>query len=148
MRTFVHLILLLCGIAIGAGAFLPVLEGTKPTNVRLEDLRDGFPAGWVLEQLGDQSVTFYRSMAILVLAAGVLIVIAALFGSRLLSWLGVIVGLVALGAFYYRVDQAFGDYVREHYSTVLTNQLGFALIAGGLLVALLASLVPREKTAV
>nr|WP_312638550.1 hypothetical protein [Rhodococcus qingshengii] len=93
MRTLVHLVLLICGIAVAVGSFTYVLAGVKPDNVRLEDLRDGFPAGWAIEQLGDQSVTFYRSMAILLLAAAVLILIAALFGSRIAAWIGIIVGL-------------------------------------------------------
>ncbi len=94
MRTLVHLVLLICGIAVAVGSFMYVLAGgVKPDNVRLEDLRDGFPAGWAIEQLGDQSVTFYRSMAILLLAAAVLILIAALFGSRIAAWIGIIVGL-------------------------------------------------------
>lgn len=146
MRTFVHLILLLCGIAIGVGAFLPVLEGTTPTDIRLEDLRDGFPAGAIVTQLGEQSVTFYKSMAAVILAAGLLVVVAAIFGSRLLAGLGVIAALGTVGVFGYRVHESFGDHVREHYSEILTNQSGFLLITGGALVALLAALVPRERS--
>ncbi len=93
-----------------------VLAGVKPDNVHLEDLRDGFPAGWAIEQLGDQSVTFYRSMAILLLAAAVLILIAALFGSRIAAWIGIIVGLGTLGTFYYRVNDQFDNVIRENYS--------------------------------
>jgi hypothetical protein len=146
MRTLVHLVLLICGIAVAVGSFTYVLAGVKPNNVRLEDLRDGFPAGWATEQLGDQSVTFYRSMAILLLASAVLILIAALFGSRIAAWIGIIVGLGTLGTFYYRVNDQFDNVIRENYSTILTNQTGFILTAGGLILALLACLVPREKT--
>ncbi|OYD68197.1 hypothetical protein [Rhodococcus sp. OK302] len=145
MRTFVHVVLLICGIAIAVGSFMSILAGVKPINVRLEDLRDGFPVGWVIEQIGEQSVTFYRSMMILLLAAAVLILIAALFGSRIAAWLGIVVGLGTLGTFYYRVNDQFGNVIRENYSTVLTNQTGFILTAGGLILALLACLVPREK---
>ncbi|WP_424805368.1 hypothetical protein [Rhodococcus sp. 27YEA15] len=145
MRTFVHLVLLVCGVAVAVGSFMSVLSGVRPGNVRLEELRDGFGDVGSLAQLGDQSVTFYRSMAVVLLGAAVLILVAALFGSRIAAWLGIIVGLGALGTFYYRVNDEFDNLVRESYSTVLTNQTGFILVAGGLVLALLACLVPRDK---
>lgn len=145
MRTFVHLVRLICGIAVAVGTFMSVLAGVKPADVRLEDLRDGFPAGWAVEQIADQAVTFYRSMAILLLAAAVLILIAALFGSRISAWIGILVGLATLGTFYYRINDQFDNVIRENYSTILTNQTGFILTAGGLVLALLSCLVPRDK---
>ncbi|MFD4182396.1 hypothetical protein [Rhodococcus sp. NPDC058514] len=148
MRTWVHFVLLLCGIAIGIGAFLPIMRGTEPTNVEIDDLRNGFPAGWALEQLGDQSVTFYKSMALLLLIAAALILLSALTGSRILGWLGILAGAITLGAFFFRVDERFGDQFRDQASNLLSNQTGLNLVAGGLVVALLACLVPREKSAV
>lgn len=147
MRTWVHFVLLLCGIAVGVGAFLPIMRGTKPGNVEIDDLRNGFPTGWGLEQLGDQSVTFYKSMALLLVIAAALILLGALIGSRILGWLGIIVGAVTLGAFFFRVDERFGDQLRDNASHLLSNQMGLNLVVGGLVVALLACLVPREKTA-
>jgi predicted phage tail protein len=147
MRTWVHFVLLLCGIAVGIGAFLPIMQGTNPTNVAIDDLRNGFPAGWALEQIGDQSVTFYKSMAMLLVIAAVLILLSALVGSRILGWLGVIVGAITLGASFFRVDERFGDQFRDQASNLLSNQMGLNLLVGGLVVALLACLVPREKTA-
>lgn len=145
MRTFVHVVLLICGIAVAVGSFMSILAGVKPGDVRLEDLRDGFPAGWVIEQIADQSVPFYRSMMILLLGSAVAILIAAVFGSRLAAWAGVIVGLATLGTFYYRVNDQFDNIIRENYSTILTNQTGFILTVGGLTLALLMCLVPREN---
>jgi hypothetical protein len=145
MRTFVHVVLLICGIAVAVGSFMSILAGVKPGDVRLEDLRDGFPAGWVIEQIADQSVPFYRSMMILLLGSAVAILIAAVFGSRLAAWAGVIVGLATLGTFYYRVNDQFDNIIRENYSTILTNQTGFILTVGGLALALLMCLVPREN---
>ncbi len=55
-------------------------------------------------------------------------------------------GIGTLGTFYYRVNDQFDNVIRENYSTILTNQTGFILTAGGLILALLACLVPREKT--
>ncbi|TSD45646.1 hypothetical protein FFI94_005310 [Rhodococcus sp. KBS0724] len=145
MRTFVHVVLLICGIAVAVGSFMSILAGVKPGDVRLEDLRDGFPAGWVIEQIADQSVPFYRSMMILLLGSAVAILIAAVFGSRLAAWAGVIVGLATLGTFYYRANDQFDNIIRENYSTILTNQTGFILTVGGLALALLMCLVPREN---
>lgn len=145
MRTFVHVVLLICGIAVAVGTFMPILAEVKAADVRLEDLRDGFPPGWVIEQLSDQSVPFYRSMMVLLLGAAVLILVAALFGLRLSAWLGIVVGLGTLATFYYRVNNQFDSVIRENYSTVVTNQAGFILTAGGLVLALVACIVPREK---
>ena len=44
------------------------------------------------------------------------------------------------------MNDQFDNVIRENYSTILTNQTGFILTAGGLILALLACLVPREKT--
>ncbi|WP_027503376.1 hypothetical protein [Rhodococcus sp. UNC363MFTsu5.1] len=145
MRTWVHFVLLLCGIAIGIGAFLPIMQEVTPTEVEIRDLINGFPSGWALEQLGDQSVTFYKSMAMLLVASAVLLLLSALVGSRALGWAGVIVGVITLAAFFFRVNERFGDAFRDHASNLLSNQMGLNLVAGGLVVALLACLVPREK---
>jgi hypothetical protein len=145
MRTWVHFVLLLCGIAVGIGAFLPIMQAVTPTDVEIDDLRNGFPAGWALEQLGDQSVTFYKSMALLLVIAATLILLSALVGSRTLGWIGVVVGVITMATFFFRVNERFGDEFRDQASNLLSNQMGLNLVAGGLVVALLACLVPREK---
>ncbi|MBP1160571.1 hypothetical protein [Rhodococcus sp. PvR099] len=145
MRTWVHFVLLLCGIAVGIGAFLPIMQDVTPTDVGIDDLRNGFPAGWALEQLGDQSVAFYKSMAMLLVISAALILLSALVGSRALGWVGIIVGVITLAAFFFRVNERFGDEFRDHASNLLSNQMGLNLVAGGLVVALFACLVPREK---
>jgi hypothetical protein len=145
MRTFVHLVLFACAIAVAIGAFLPVLGDIAPGDVAAIDLRDGFPTGITVEQIENQAVTFYTSMMALLLGAAVLLLIAALVGSRAAGWLGVIVGIGTLAVFGWRLNERVGDYLRDNYDTVLTDRWGLYLAGGGLIIALLALLVPRER---
>lgn len=145
MRTLVHLILFVCSIVIAVGSFLPLMKGVDPPDVALTDLRSGFPAGWVITQIGEGSVTFYKSLAIVLLAAAVLILLGGLFGSRAAGWLGVLVGLAGVGTFFFRINERFADMLHSEWSTLVTNQIGFQLVAGGLLVAILSLLVPRAR---
>ena len=47
-----------------------------------------------------------------------------------------------------RVQQSFGEYIRDNHSTVLTNQNGFVLLLSGTVVALLCGLLSvRRPTA-
>lgn len=148
MRTFVHLVLFVCAIAVAVGAFLPLVGGIEPSDVALVDLRDGFPPGFTFEQVENQAVVFYRSMTALLLGAAVLLLIAALVGSRVAGWLGVIVGIGAAAVFGWRLDDRVGDVVRDNYDTLLTGRWGLYLAGGGLILALLALLVPKERTTV
>ncbi|WP_232334219.1 hypothetical protein [Rhodococcus sp. WB1] len=90
MRTFVHLVLFGCALAVAVGAFLPVLGDVQPSDVALADLRDGFPAGFTVEQLENQAAAFYRSMTALLLLAAFLLLVAAPVGSHAAGWLGVL----------------------------------------------------------
>ncbi|MGV9866117.1 hypothetical protein [Rhodococcus koreensis] len=145
MRTFVHLVLFACAIAVAIGALLPVAWGIVPGDVALIDLRDGFPTGITVEQIENQAVTFYTSMTALLLAAAVLLLVAALVGSHAAGWLGVIVGIGTLAVFFWRLNERVGDYLRVNYDTVLTDRWGLYLAGGGLIIALLALLVPKER---
>ncbi|TQC41306.1 hypothetical protein EEB14_55685 [Rhodococcus sp. WS4] len=145
MRTFVHLLLFACAIAVAIGAFLPVVGGIAPGDVAVIDLRDGFPAGVTVEQIESQAVTFYTSMAALLLGAAVLLLVAALVGSRAAGWLGVIVGIGTIAVFGWRLNDRVGDYLRDNYDTVFTDRWGLYLAGGGLIIALLALLVPKER---
>ena len=145
MRTFVHLVLFACAIAVAIGAFLPVAWGIVPGDVAVIDLRDGFPTGITVEQIENQAVTFYKSMMILLLGAAVLLLVAALVGSRAAGWLGVIVGIGTLAVFFWRLNERVGDYLRDNYDIVLTDRWGLYLAGGGLIIALLVLLVPRER---
>jgi len=145
MRTFVHLVLFACAIAVAIGAFLPVVGGIAPGDVAVIDLRDGFPVGVTVEQIESQAVTFYTSMTALLLGAAVLLLVAALVGSRAAGWLGVIVGIGTIAVFGWRLNDRVGDYLRDNYDTVLTDRWGLYLAGGGLIIALLALLVPKER---
>lgn len=147
MRTFVHLVLFVCAIAVAVGAFLPVAGEIQPSNVALVDLRDGFSAGFTVERVEDQAVDFYRSMTVLLLVAAALLLVAAVVGSHAAGWLGVLVGVGTIAVFGWRLYDRFGDLVRDNYDTLLGGRWGLYLAGGGLIVALFALLVPKERPA-
>jgi len=145
MRTFVHLVLFACAIAVAVGAFFPVVGEIQPRDVALIDLRDGFPTGFTFEQVENQSVVFYKSATALLLLAAILLLVAALVGSRAAGWLGVIVGVGTTAVFLWRLEDRVGDFVRDNYDNVLSGRWGLYLVGGGLAIALLALLVPKER---
>ncbi|MCZ4590064.1 hypothetical protein O4328_41655 [Rhodococcus opacus] len=101
-----------CAIAVAIGAFRPVAWGIAPGDVAVIDLRDGFPTAVTVEQIENQAVTFYKSMMALLLRAAVLLLVAALVGSRAAGWLGVIVGIGTLVVFFWRLNDLVGEYLR------------------------------------
>ncbi|WP_213571377.1 hypothetical protein [Rhodococcus sp. USK13] len=145
MRAFVHLVLFACAIAVAVGAFLPILGETQPSDVALVDLRDGFPTGITFEQVENQAVVLHKSMTALLLLAAVLLLAAALVGSRAAGWLGVIVGIGTTAVFLWRLDDRVGDVVRDNYDDLISDRWGLYLAGGGLIVALLVLLVPKER---
>ncbi|MBC2644173.1 MULTISPECIES: hypothetical protein [unclassified Rhodococcus (in: high G+C Gram-positive bacteria)] len=145
MRSFIHLVLFACAIAVAIGAFLPVVGGIAPSDVAVIDLRDGFPTGITVEQIENQAVTFYQSMTALLLGAAALLLVAALVGSRAAEWLAVSVGIGTIAVFGWRLNDSVGDYLRDNYDTMLTDRWGLYLAGGGLIVALLALLVPTGR---
>ncbi|MEU0507465.1 hypothetical protein [Nocardia sp. NPDC005998] len=145
MRTFVHLLLLVCAVAVAFGAFGPLIGTIGARDVRLEDLRAGFGSGRSMDQIGAQSVPFQTSLAVVVVGVAVAVLLAALFGSRLIGWLGVVVGLAALGVLAWRLDEQFDQQLRSDYRDLLTGSWGLYLVGGGLVIALLSLLVPRER---
>lgn len=145
MRTVVHLVLFACAVAVAIGALFPVAGGIVPGDVALIDLRDGFPTGSTIEQIENQAVAFYTSMMVVLLGAAVLLLVAALVGSRAAGWLGVIVGTGTIAVFFWRLHDRVGDFLRDNYDTVLVDRWGLYLVVGGLIIALVALLVPRER---
>ncbi|WP_067562657.1 hypothetical protein [Nocardia acidivorans] len=145
MRTSVHLLLFASAIAIAVGAFGPLLDSLKPQHISFDNLRNGFPDGQSIEQLGHQSVNLWTSLAIGLLAVAAVTLIAALVGSRTLAALAVLVGLAGLGVLTWRLDQNFDDRLRHDYSDLLNGSWGLYLAGGGLIVALLCVLAPRER---
>ncbi|MFI7670346.1 hypothetical protein [Nocardia sp. NPDC049526] len=145
MRTFVHLLLLVCAIAVAVGAFGPLIGTIGARDVRFQDLREGFGSGLTLDQIGAQSVSFQTSLTVVIVGVAVAVLIAALFGSRMIGWLGVVVGLVALGVLTWRLDEQFDHQLRSDYRDLLTGSWGLYLVGGGLVIALLSLLVPRER---
>ena len=147
MRSFVDLGLFLSAIAVGIGTFLPVVGGVRATEIPLAALRDGFD-GDDLSSLAGTDLPLYLSLAIPLAAAAILLLLAALFDSIPFAWAGAILGAAVVAASALRIHQAFGDYIRDNHSTVLTNQNGFVLLVSGTVVALLCSLISvRRPTA-
>jgi hypothetical protein len=145
MRTFVHFLLLICAIAVAVGAFGPLIGPVGARNIRFDDLREGFASGRSLDQIGAQSVSLQTSLAVVVFGVAVAVLLAALFGSRILGWLGVVVGLAALGVLTWRLDEQFDHQLRSDYRDLLTGSWGLYLLGGGLVIALVSLLVPRER---
>jgi len=147
MRTFVHLLLFACAIAVAVGAFGPLIGTVGARHVQLTELRDGFPAGRSLDQIQSQSVALQTSLALVVLCVAAVVLLAALFGSRILGWLGVLVGLVTIGVLAWRLNGSFDHQLRTDYQHLLTGAWGLYALGGGLIIALLCLLVPRERRA-
>lgn len=145
MRTFVHLVLFVCAIAVGVGAFGPLIGTVGARDVGFGDLRNGFAGGRSLEQIGDQAVGFTTSLLIGLLGVALLVLLAALFGSRLLGWLGVLIGLGGLGVLAWRLDDQFDQRLRDDYRDLISGSWGLYLVGGALLIALLMLLIPRER---
>lgn len=145
MRTFVHLVLFVCAIVIAVGAFGPLIGSIEPHNVALIDLRDGFAAGRSMTQIGGHTVAFWTSVTVALLGSAAVVLLAALFGSRLVGWLGVVVGLATLAVLGWRLDDRFDQQLRHDYSHLLAGKWGLYLVGGGLVLTVLSLLVPRER---
>ncbi|MFF0607820.1 hypothetical protein ACFYUD_04015 [Nocardia tengchongensis] len=145
MRTFVHLLLFAAAIAVAVGVFGPLVGTVDARNVQFTDLRNGFAQGRTLGQIGAQSGSFVTSLAIGLLGAAALVLVAALVGSRLIGWIGVLAGLAGLGVLTWRLDQRFDHELRTDYRHLLSGTWGLYLVGGGLLLSLLLLLVPRER---
>lgn len=148
MRTFVHLLLFACAIAVGVGAFGPLVGTVDARNVGFVDLRDGFGSGLSLGQVGGEELSFPTTLIMVLLGVAVVILLAALIGSRALGWVGVLVGLAALGVLAWRLDDRFDQQLRDGWRDLVSGAWGLYLVGGGLVISLLLLLVPRERRAV
>ncbi|WP_067823681.1 hypothetical protein [Nocardia inohanensis] len=148
MRTFVHLLLFACAIAVGVGAFGPLVGTVDARNVGFEDVRDGFGAGVSLAQVGGEEPSFPTTLIMVVLGVAVVILLAALIGSRGLGWVGVVAGLAALGVLAWRLDERFDQELRDGWRDLVSGAWGLYLVGGGLVISLLLLLIPRERRAV
>jgi hypothetical protein len=144
MRSFVDLGMFLSAIAVGIGTFLPVVGGVRATEIPLAALRDGFD-GNELSMLAGTDLPLHTSLAIPLAAAAILMLLAALFDSIPVGWVGAILCSAVVVLLAVRVQQSFGEYVRDNHSTVLTNQNGFVLLLSGTVVAVLCSLISVRR---
>ncbi|MBL1074652.1 hypothetical protein JK358_09605 [Nocardia sp. 2] len=145
MRTYVHLLLFACAVAMAVGVLGPLVGSVDARDVRFSDLREGFDTGLTLDQVGGQSAALPMSLGIIMLGAALVVLIAALVGSRVLGWIGVLGGLACLGVLIWRLDERFDDLLRDDYRALLSGTWGLYLFGGGVALALLALLVPRER---
>ncbi len=141
----VHLVLFACGVAMAAGAFGPFIGIVEVRHIRLTDIRDGFATGIPLDALQAQAPQLRESYTVVLLVVALVMLLAGLFGSRALGWLGVLAGLAALVVPAWRLNERFGDLLRDDYRHLLSGTWGLYLFGGGLVVAILALLVPGER---
>ncbi|MEC3916169.1 hypothetical protein [Nocardia sp. CDC160] len=145
MRTFVHLLLFAAAIAMAAGVFGPLVGSVDARNVQFDDLRNGFASGRTLDQIGSHSGSFVTSLAIGLLGVAAVVLLAALFGSRILGWVGVLVGLAGLGLLAWRLDDRFDHELRNDWRHLFSGTWGLYLVGGALVLSLLLLLIPRER---
>ncbi|NNH70545.1 hypothetical protein HLB23_11845 [Nocardia uniformis] len=108
-------------------------------------MRHGFAPDLTLDRIGSQPAAFHTSLTLAVLGAAIVVLVAALVGSRTLAWLGVLTGLAGLAALSWRLNAQFDQQLRDYYRHLFTRAWGLYLLGGGLVVALLALLAPRER---
>lgn len=144
MRSFVDLGLFLAAVALGIGSVLPVVGGVRPTEIPLDALGNGFPVG-ELAGIASAGLPLYQSLAVPLVLAAILLLVAALFDSVLVGWLGTIVGIATAALFWFRIFQSHGEYVRLNSSTALTNQNGSVLLLSGVVVALLCCVIAWRR---
>ncbi|MFI5776589.1 hypothetical protein [Nocardia sp. NPDC051570] len=147
MRTSVHLVLFACAIVMAVGAFGPLIGSLEARDVRLDDLRDGFATGRSLDQISAQSISLQTSLAVVLLGIAAVVLLAALFGSRILGRLAVLAAIAALAVLAWRLDERFDHQLRTDYRQLLTGVWGLYLFGGATIVALLVVLAPRERRA-
>ncbi len=129
---------------MAVGAFFTVLGDVKPADVGLADLRHGFGAR-DLSAVATADPGLFTSMLVILLGVAALMLLGSLVGSRIVAGLGVLAGLGTLGVFGYRVHDRFGAAVTDNLRALAEGRWGLYLVAGGLAVALLAVVVPRER---
>ena len=145
MRTVVHLVLFACGVVMAVGAFGPFIGIVEVRHIRLADMRDGFATGIPLDGVQAQAPPLRESYTVVLLIVALVMLLAGLFGSRILGWLGALAGLAALAVPAWRLNERFGDLLRDDYHHLLTGTWGLYLFGGGVIVALVALLVPGER---
>lgn len=145
MRTVVHVVLFACGVAMAVGAFGPFIGIVEVRHIRLVDIRDGFATGIPLDALQAQAPQLRESYTVVLLIVALVMLLSGLFGSRTLGWLGVVAGLAALVVPAWRFNERFGDLLRDDYRHLLSGTWGLYLFGGGVIVAIVALLVPGER---
>jgi small-conductance mechanosensitive channel len=145
MRAVVHLVLFACGVVMAVGAFGPFVGVVQARHIRLVDIRDGFATGIPLDGVQAQAAQLRASYTVVLLLVALVMLLAGLFGSRVLGWLAVLAGIAAIAVPAWRLDQRFDRQLRDDYQHLLTGTWGLYLFGGAVVVAVLALLVPGER---
>lgn len=124
MRAVVHLVLFACGVVMAVGAFGPFVGVVQARHIRLADIRDGFATGIPLDGVQAQATQLRASYTVVLLLVALVMLLAGLFGSRVLGWLAVLAGIAAIAVPAWRLDQRFDRQLRDDYQHLLTGTWG------------------------
>lgn len=136
-RPFVSVIAGLCGIAIGVGAWMPWIgaRGSRPAS------GIGHTALTGLSHWSYQNSGFFTSFAIAVAACGLLVLLGAMAGSRVITAFFSLIALAAAGL-WIGLDASHYHSATLPYSDL---RLGAWLTLGGGLIGLIAGIVLRKS---
>jgi len=139
MRPEAAIVVALCGIAIAVGAVLP---WSKPRGIRPgASLTHTSVTGLVHWGYHDAS-PFTRSVAIVVLVLGVLVVLCGVFGLRLLAGLFCLLALAAGGAWLYLYASRYST-VNLPYSDLRAG--AWLTLIGGFVGLIAASFLRKPR---
>ena len=130
---------------MAAGAFGPFLGSVQARHIRLTEIRDGFATGIPLETVQNNVLQLRESYTVVLLIVALVVMLAGLFGSHTLGWIGVLAALAALGLGAWRFEERFGDRLQHDYDHLLTGTWGLYLYGAGIVVAIICLLVPEER---
>ncbi len=130
---------------MAAGAFGPFLGSVQARHIRLTEIRDGFATGIPLEAVQNNVLQLRESYTVVLLIVALVVMLAGLFGSHTLGWIGVLAALAALGLGAWRFEERFGDRLQHDYNHLLTGTWGLYLYGAGIIVAIICLLVPEER---
>ncbi len=130
---------------MAVGAFGPFIGVVEARHIRLVDIRDGFATGIPLDGVQAQTPQLRASYTAVLLIVALVMLLAGLFGSRVLGWLGVLAGVAAIAVPAWRLNERFGTELHDDYRHLLSGTWGLYLFAGGVIVAALALLIPGER---
>jgi hypothetical protein len=137
-RNGVALLVMLCGVAIGAGAFLTWIDarGSRPASGIKHTAITGL-FHWSYQY----SSSFLRSFGMVLVVAGALILIGGLVASRFMAALFAVIAL-AVAALWVGLNASHYNSTNLPYSDL---RIGAWLALGGSLIALISAFFVRRS---